>query len=443
MSTPDLARATEIRRVILEFLSARLNDQLKKVEKDDVTSAETKAKKEVDLRQRFDFVVWINDAAQRVNGLEMVTHSLKAVHPAAKGSRGLYCPPRELPAHGLLGSHSLGQKFDDDVVGTASALDVYQFLKLSVGGRTLLDLMLTGDSDLLAALSDDADEAHALVEAFASITQPRGTPSSHTLAKQIYWLADSDHHQDEKYHLLAPLFPTSLTHRVYQTIQHDRFSEESSEARKARKEKRFTDYILHDYPDMAVQKLGGAQPQNISSLNSARRGTNYLLASLPPRWKSEDLKPLLNAASMFQRFERRPEVKREIRALRAFLRTDPPENAETRSRRDALVEHLAGELLTFRAELCTLPAGWSQLPTCRLSAAERQWLDPDGMALDDESSAQASPMNSTEQISQAFGRWLNQKLRDPLPMGDSEYLHWTGVMQAELDAEERAANDVR
>ena len=39
--------------------------------------------------------------------------------------------------------------------------------------------------------------------------------SSHTQAKQVYRLTGSDPHDDQQFHLLAPLYPTSLAHRVY------------------------------------------------------------------------------------------------------------------------------------------------------------------------------------------------------------------------------------
>ena len=256
----------------------------------------------------------------------------------------------------------------------------------------------------------------------------------------MYWLTGNDARDDGAYHLLAPLSATSLTHRVYQSIHADRFSEASKNARQARKDGQFTDYVLHDYPNMAVQKLGGTKPQNISQLNSERRGDNYLLASLPPRWKSIDLKPLLNTDSMFHGFGQRPDVKQGVKALLTFLKSDPVVNVTTRNHRDALVMELVGELLMFGAELRTLPAGWSQSPDCRLDAVERHWLDPDGTATPAEQSGQVLPTNSTEQISQAFGRWLNRQMRDPLPMGDPEYLHWCALAQAELDAEERDVN---
>ena len=273
--------------------------------------------------------------------------------------------------------------------------------------------MLVDDADLIAALSDNPEQAAAWVEEFTRVTKPRGNISSHTLAKQLYWLTGSDPSDDSNYHLLAPLFATSLAHRVYQTVNADRFDEASKNARKARREGQFTDHILHDYPNMAVQKLGGTKPQNISYLNSNRKGDNYLLASLPPRWKSVNLKPLLHTDSMFRRFGQRPDVKLLVRDLRAFLKSDPTANVTTRDGRDALVTALVGELLVFGAEVRMLPPGWSQSPDCDLSSAERQWLDPEGAAAAAEQSGEALPASSVEQISHAFGRWLNRQMRDP------------------------------
>ena len=364
-------RATEIRHVIEEFLRNRLNDKLDKV-KDDPSAPEISVAKRNALRVRYESKAWIGDAASRAPHIQVVTHSIKPIHSQIKGGTNLYKLPTELPAHLIVGSHSLGREFEGDTaVDDARHLDVNAFLKEKYEGHSLLDLMLAGDTDLPAALSDNAEQAAAWIEAFTSITKPRGSASSHTLAKQLYWLTGSDPSDNTNYHLLAPLFATSLVHRVYQTIYADRFSEVSKNARQARKEGQFTEHVVRDYPNMAVQKLGGANPQNISQLNSERRGDNYLLASLPPRWKSIHLKPLLNTDSMFHGFERRHEVKQCVKALLAFLKSDPTANMATRDRRDALVIELVGELLVFGVELRALPPGWSQSPDCRLRCAVR------------------------------------------------------------------------
>ena len=322
------------------------------------------------------------------------------------------------------------------MVGNAGALDVYKFLTLSFEGRSLLDLMLAGDTHLPVALSDNAEQATTWINQFIRVTKPRGNVCSHTLAKQLYWLTGTDPSDDNSYHLLAPLFATSLAHRVYHTVHSDRIS-----AREARKKGEYTDHVLHEYRNMAVQKLGGTNPPGHQPTQQrTSRGVNYLLASLPPRWKSVDLKPLLFTDSMFHRFGRRREVRHLVRTLRDFLKSDPAANVATRDRRDARVTELAGELLVFGAEVRTLPPCWSQSPDCRLSSAERQWLDPDGVAVAAEQSGEALSTSGVEQISEAFGRWLNRQLRNPLPMGDPEYQHWKALAQAELDVEDWETN---
>ena len=429
MPTVNPRRTADLRRIIHEFLADRLSEELK-------NAADAEREK---LRQRFDFKVWIADAARRVAQLQVVTHSLKPIHPDARGTT-IYAPPVEMGVHGLLGSHCLGLEFKRDVVGNAAALDVNKFLNLSFEGRSLLDLMLADDTDLPAALSDNTKQATTWINHFTSVTKPQANLSSHTLAKQLYWLTGGDPSDDNNYHLLAPLFATSLAHRVYQTVNFDRFDEASKNARQARKNGQFTDHVLHDYPEMAVQKIGGSNTQNISQLNAERGGKNYLLASLPPRWKSVDLKPLLRTDSMFHRFGQRPDVKPVVRDLRNFLQSNPAVNVTTRDKLDAWVTQLVGELLVFGAEVRTLPPGWSQSPDCRLSSAEKQWLDPDGMAAAAEQSGEALPASNAEPISHAFGLWLNRQLRDPLPMGDPEYQHWRALAQAELGVEDWETN---
>jgi CRISPR-associated protein Csy1 len=336
-----------------------------------------------------------------------------------------------------VGSHCLGNGFTSDVVGNAAALDVYKFLKLEHQGRSLLALSMARDANFAAALSSDAVQAQAWMAAFAGLAERHGRVTSHTLAKQLYWPVGNDLHDDASFHLLAPLYATSLAHRVYQTVQDDRFSEEATAARQARKEGRYSARPVREYPQLAIQKLGGTKPQNISQLNSERRGENLLFASLPPMWRSIDVKPLLGTESMFPRFSRRVEVRQLVKALLAFLKSDPSRNVKARKRRAELVDGIIDEFLQFSAELRFLPSGWSHTPECRLSSAEKYWLDRKGVALILASEGLPLPTDTAERVSVLFANWLNAQLRDPLPMGDPEFLEWRNRMYEEIKAEER------
>jgi CRISPR-associated protein Csy1 len=432
MAEPDLQRTAQVRALISDFLHQRLADKLDKLAPDDP--------KRPELQAQFIPAVWLADAARRAGQIQAVTHSLKPIHPDAKGT-SLYAPPATLPKLSVVGSHCLGPDFAGDVVGNAAALDVYKFLKLEHAGQTLLTLAQAGDPDLAAALSPDPAQAGEWMQAFADLTAPRGRVASHTQAKQLYWLTSTDPHDDTAYHLLAPLYASSLAHKVYLTLQDDRFGDAAKAARAARKAKQYSSTPIHDYPEMAVQQLGGTKPQNISQLNSERRGNNHLLASLPPVWRSIPIKPLLHSESMFPRYSRRDEVKAALGELRAFLKTDPTRNVTTRQRRAAWVDELIDEFLQFRAELASLPLGWSQTPDCRLSDAEARWLDPTGCAQADAQWDRPAPTDVAERISAAFANWLNAQMRPPLPMGDPEFAEWRKTMLAQIQAEEREGRD--
>jgi len=409
-----------MRAVISEFLDGRRNDKLEKLSPDDPKRSE--------LLAQFEPEAWLEDAARRVAQIQAVTHSLKPIHPKAKGS-SLYRPPRSLTTIPWVGTHCLGDQFDADVVGNAAELVVYKFLKLESDGQAFLDLAAKGDADFVAALSDDETIGSQWAAAFASLASSRSKVSSHTHAKQLYWLLDGDKqsaHDDNAYHLLAPLYPTSLVHRLYQQLQDDRFSEEAKAARAARKEGAHHERPVREYLDLAIQKLGGTKPQNISQLNSERRGDNCLLASVPPVWKSAAVRPLLGVSNLFKVWGRRPGVSQQARAMRQFLESAPPANLETRQRVGAWVEALVDELIQFQAELLTLEPGWSQSEDCKLSVAQRSWLDPDGQEPD------AQLENTEDAIAGDFARWVNAQLRNPLPVGDDEFAHWRKLAAGQL-----------
>ena len=408
--------------VIQHFLKERFDTKAEKLAPDDP--------KYQALVEQFQFNTWINDAARRVGQLQVVTHSLKPIHPDAKGSN-LYAPPESLHAHSLVGSHVLPTDFAGDVVGNAAALDVYKFLKLSLEGKSLLERALENDGDFAKALSDNPEQAQAWIDAFAAITEPRGEHASHTRGKQLYWLVGDDaadlENDAENFHLLAPLYATSLAHRVFQTINHDRFSEEAKEARKAKREGKYAERPIHSYPNLAVQKMGGTKPQNISQLNSERGGNNYLLASLPPSWSVRDIRPPLKVVSVFSDpgvFGSRPEVRSLVKDLKRFLETNPSTDMHTRDLRDDYTAMLMDELTLFAMQMHSLPAGWSDDEACELVAEEAFWLDP-GRA--EEDSVFREARNSVEwadEIRHRFARWLNLALGDKLPLGDVEFRHW-------------------
>ena len=182
--------------------------------------------------------------------------------------------------------------------------------------------------------------------------------------------------------------------------------------------------------------MGGTKPLNISQLNSERGGNNPLLASLPPLWQTREQLPLSNKRLM-ARFGYRPEVKHTLQKLRQFLESNPPANQDTRQRRDAMVFDLLDEWLQLSATLRIVAPGWSQRPECQLSAAQKHWLDPEGLAQAAlEASMQVPDVDDTlDAVAEDLALWLNGYLRDPLPLGDPEFAHWRTLVRDELGQE--------
>lgn len=417
-------RAQAIRALIHEFVKQRAELKTAKME-------EGSAEYLVEM-EKFEPLAWLEGAVSRSKSLQVVTHPLKASYPDAgiRTATSLFCAPEQLTDQGLVSSACL-RTFMSDVTGNAAALDVYDFLLQEFEGETLLSLCLADDPDMQAALHPDTEIAREWVQEFSQIVQPKTEcMATHSRAKQIFWLTGNDAYQDENYAILAPLYSSPLAQEVYLQIRADRFGEEANEVREARKANKPHEAILRIYPELAVQKIGGANPQNITRLNSVRRGNNYLLASLPPVWNESGLKPPLNEESAFTRFKWRTErygwgAHYWLDALKEFLKGNPPAVLQTRNRIQALLNGLMDELLAFALIHQELPAGWSAEPDCRLPLAHKCWLDP-GRALTDEKFAQQWLNSDWEaQVEKDFSRWLLHQLEDCVHyLSDVEFRHW-------------------
>ena len=417
-----------IKLVIAQFLTDRLQPKLEKVAEDD-------SEQRAALLAAYAPQTWIADAARRVGQIQQVTHAIKYTHPDARGS-SLYSVGNQHASDSEVGTHTLGAALAGDVVGNAAALDVYKFLNLRVGKHSILALAVSNHPMLAATLSDNAEEAQAWISAFATLAQAKGETASHKLARQVYWPLD-----DGGYHLLAPLFPTSLVHALWKTVREDRFSDEAKAAREARKAGIAHPNGFREYPEMAIQSFGGTKPQNISQLNSERYGENYLLPSLPPYWQSPTIRPPFAANSVFDRiFSNRPRVRELVRTLRGFLESVVDyNNLAIREKRAELTAYLCDEALLYAAELRDavetgeLAAGWTLDERCQLNRAEQLWLDPLRGEDDPDFASEYQRDEWPDEICRRFGNWLNSRLTtDKLPMSAVEADHWRGVLEKEM-----------
>lgn len=315
-----------------------------------------------------------------------------------------------------------------DVVGNAAALDVGKLLLLEHEGQKLIDTLRQGDNAPLLAIAPDAETAQEWTDGFLSVlASPE--PSAHKLSKQCYWPVQSD-----EYHILIPLYATSLAHSIHATIQHARFSDESKATREARRREEDANQEDIRYPDLAVQSFGGTKPQNISQLNSQRGGRAYLVSCEPPDWQRQTTPPL-NITSIFsQRFERRL-YREHIQPLRDFLQrvADRPNNDRIKKQRAQRLDTIVDEILNRAAFIQQLPPGWSANQDCRLPLAECYWLDPDRAKTDEEFRAQQDATDWPAEVAQHFAIWLSHKLEsDTLAFGAVEQRELHDLLEPEL-----------
>ena len=438
METESTERALRLRRTIAAHLEDRIAKAVEKYPGEGRASAE----KRNQIREGLELRSLIEAAKDSEGQIQLATHIAKGLHPDinVRKATNLLVNPALLDKSAAVGSHVLPSNTVGDATGNGKYVkktyELNLLLTVEFEGKPIYDLLREADPDAVNVFSA-GEGGSSTVRALTSLAEQRcKEPASSRRAKQLYWLLDSDDrsvHNDNAYHLLAPLYPTSLVHRFYQQLQDDRFSQEAKAARAARKEGQHHARPVREYSDMAIQKLGGTNPQNISQLNSERRGENCLLASVPPVWRTAAVRPLLGVRSMFKVWGRLPSVSQQARALRWFLESQPPANMETRQRVRTWVDALLDELIQFQAKLLTLEPGWSQAETCDLPAAQRAWLDPEGQL-------PGAPLEETvDVISGDFARWLNAQLRNPLPVGDSEFGEWRKQAQAQLQNVAREA----
>ncbi|NAX45435.1 type I-F CRISPR-associated protein Csy1 [Photobacterium halotolerans] len=378
---------------------------------DDNTALALLSGKQAKLNTDFTVNVWLDGAAKRAGQISMATHAIKFTHSAAKGSNIL---AEQMGSNGrYLDTFCLAQPAVD-AVGNAAALDVAKLLQLAdETGKSLLLYLKQGLSVPLAPLTDDSAQLANWMEGLSAALQDNA-PSSHTLSKQVYFPVAED---PSGYHLLAPIYSSSLSQAVYNEIQHARFSQEMKAIREARRTNKAAEKALVAYPNIAITVAGGSKPQNISQLNSGRGGLTYLLDARAPEWQSQ-LPRLSSTSVIFEQYVVRAATRPLIYRLAAFIKARKDE-ISTQSHRKTLeqkVDEIAEAALNAVAAWQNLPAGWSNAYS-QLSGFTARWLDPDNPKWQEENSDWREPLSAE------FGLWLKDSV---MAAGRREFLLGAG-----------------
>ncbi|MGM3174604.1 type I-F CRISPR-associated protein Csy1 [Dickeya lacustris] len=389
-----------------------------------------------EIEQAYEVRTWLTDAASRAGQISLVTHALKFTHSDAKGSSVFSNEPAT--ATDVLSTASLAQPAID-AVGNAAALDVAKLLQTEHQGDSLVAALQRGDHRALQALAENAEQLAQWLAGFGQVLSDK-QPSSHKLAKQIYFPVG-----DGEYHLLSPLYSSSLSQALDQRLNAVRFGEQAKAIREARYEKRWHDEIYVSYPGIAVQNMGGTKPQNISALNSARSGRSYLLSSAPSQWLSQIKLPLEHDTIFRERGEVDALTYTARRELQQFLLSvkEVDNNRDIRNQRRRYLDRLINALFDYVATVQNLgKAGWSTYS--QLNVPLQLWLDPRRCQHDDAFRYAREGGDWKEQVAHEFGQWLNDRLQHKkLIFGEVERREWStaALFKQRLRETERALKE--
>ena len=406
---------------ITDYIASRRQPKLEAFEKEATKrlaqgeDASVIAQERQDLEVKYQPRSWLTDAARRAGQISLVTHAAKFTHGDSKSS-SIY---RETPGdEGYLSTAALPQ-LSADAVGNAAALDVAKLLQTDVDGDSLLACLKRGEHRPLMAFAENEAQLAQWVAGFNQALIP-DQPSSHKLAKQIYFPVG------EGYHLLSPLFATSLAQAMHEKMVAARFGEEAKAVRNAHRAGKWHEQPDVRYPNLAEMHFGGTKPQNISALNSSRGGRIWLLPSQPPKWRILDRAP----QNMSNLFALRGVFNRAASGIVSQMVFLLKENADKNNRHirgararyvDELIDLLFMHASTFQQEEWQ---GWSD-NSPELPLHQQLWLDPWRGETDETFRLEREKDDWQLHVADDFARWLNQRLNKArLDVGIVERREW-------------------
>lgn len=372
------------------------------------------------------------------------THLLKFSHSSSTAD-GIFFD--EKSQDNLLTTASIKKEAPCDIAhNNGNLISISRFLSLKHAGELVIDLILEGKQDFLRPFASNDQQLNAWLSGFGGLVERRDIKTGDK-AKQVYFPTANN---IEPYHLLTPLFSSTIAEEIYTAQAEIKYGEESNSIRKAigRNDDtpKYHPKAFVNYPHLAVQKFGGAQPQNVSMLNKGRTwkadskdktawGVTYLFSSAPPTWQSQAKPP---KRSFFNSQLRGFVSKSDLDYLRDFLiRFDTIDlsikHPERKKWIDAWVGRIVDDVLAHAASIQAMEAGWSATEDTRLKREYQLFLDP---YRDDEAFQAERKANDWQTtICADFALWLNKALvgKEQLFSPQLEHIRmWIALMEEPL-----------
>jgi CRISPR-associated protein Csy1 len=378
---------------------------------------------------------WI-DKASEINidiGKRIIkaSHVLKFTHGSAEPA-GLLLETKSNDL--LLTTASLKQEFEADLAhNNGNLITVSRFLAQKFKGKQIIDLILNNDFCFFKPFAGDESQLKKWEIGFSSLVEKRDLRTADK-AKQIYFpIKNLDLEQKVKYHIVIPIFSSSLTNNIDSIITTLKYGDKQKEVNKYKKEQysKYRKSKSIEYPNLCIQNFGGDHPKNISMLNADRGGKAYLFSTQPPIWQSQ-LKPPVNKRSIFQANTYSSDYLRDF--LLRFQRIDLSiRDPEKKKWIDRWVIQIIDEIMIYAISIQNLPAGWSRGVDVKLKSAYQYFLDP--YRQDEQFQKTRQEVNWQNVICKDFAIWLNGILKGKKKLFTPQPEHtrmWMKLMEKEL-----------
>ncbi|MBP2280692.1 CRISPR-associated protein Csy1 [Psychrobacter sp. PL19] len=425
---------------------------VKAIESNDSVLIDSLNEKLAVAQEKYSITSFIPDAATRMaKQLNFGTHISKGIHPDAKGDNVSFDAENYLP-NTLVGTHSIVSRYID-ANGNAAALPLAAFFDFEVNETIKIrDLILTDNADFIASLTSHKETSDTYHQTFKTALQNIITePVTHERNKQTLWVTNAYQGVDREqldYINVIPLYPSVLTHEVYQRINHLKFSDENKAARDNRFKKTAEQRPYVSLNQLATIQLGGTKPQNVSLLMSKQGGRNYLLPSMPPIIKRDYAYHLSKFATSIFSTGMEYNVREALDSI--FKSVKNSRNiVDIRDARKRAIDEVLYQVFANAENIrTTLPAGWSK--DYDLDRCEKLWLDPKRADMTGEEDFKAERESNDSwhgQIMHRFARWLNTLLQAEFKalardFGDAEHLEWEREIEDMKKRYERAGKGV-
>lgn len=256
----------DVHSVMMEFFSAR------KIDKSDIIS-------------------WFNSQLENTGKvIPEVSHVARLTHSSSKAI-SIHDSVNSDKYPYLITTKNVNSDYLDATYKDAKFQTLSKFLTLSVkNSNKKLGTLLAENPDFFSLITND--EALRKVWSNQIKIAYQHTPTSHTLAKQIYI-----HIGNGNYHLVSPMLSSTLAHEIFKEIE--KRSDLNKSIKQAKDDNEWSELPYISYPKVARLRVTGGNKivdiikaaSNVSILNIERRGSLLLFPALPPHWQANTNPP--------------------------------------------------------------------------------------------------------------------------------------------------------